>query len=539
MNTYCAVWNNFTYIASKICAAVAITWCSLVSSTMAQLPIANFDTPGNTDGFEPAVPPDFTNSSYLEHNQVNGIGNTSGPGALRVEVTDNNGAGSWAIRFDASSTLNAAAFAAFSQVAQAEEDWFLEFDVTILDGEWDSMPPDPRALLDPGSIFQLNVGVNSDNTLGGDLGGFQQKGDALSNLNFLEGTFNAKIPMTSLPLASGSSFYQLSIGTTANFLANDSPIEGVDLYFDNFRFTQAPPTVEHTLFSWETPDNPATTNIDERFEGWDDTGLNNPGDLNTTVHGIRAHSELGTLPDGWGEGQFALQIDRIDPAAPSTFHWGSNFFLNSDDGNGGVIPAVQERIDELKGLINQASAIAFDLRFDDPDPNSPTFTRLAVYFTDGTGAFFDAEGDSIGSVPIGTSGTYIIPTNIMNDANGSGPLDEVGLQPSGILGIGIATNTDGPGLYQIDNFRVIIEVPLTQPGDFDEDGDVDGRDFLLWQRNPNIGLLSDWQANYGFNGGGLQTVIDVKDFLSATSVPEPGSLLLLALTTVSCGLRRR
>jgi hypothetical protein len=35
------------------------------------------------------------------------------------------------------------------------------------------------------------------------------------------------------------------------------------------------------------------------------------------------------------------------------------------------------------------------------------------------------------------------------------------------------------------------------PGDFDQDGDVDGRDFLLWQRNPSVGNLSDWQNNYG------------------------------------------
>jgi hypothetical protein len=34
-------------------------------------------------------------------------------------------------------------------------------------------------------------------------------------------------------------------------------------------------------------------------------------------------------------------------------------------------------------------------------------------------------------------------------------------------------------------------------GDFDQDSDVDGRDFLIWQRNQNIGNLSDWQQNYG------------------------------------------
>jgi hypothetical protein len=35
------------------------------------------------------------------------------------------------------------------------------------------------------------------------------------------------------------------------------------------------------------------------------------------------------------------------------------------------------------------------------------------------------------------------------------------------------------------------------PGDFDQDGNVDGRDFLAWQRNPGVGVLSDWQGNYG------------------------------------------
>ncbi|QEG37393.1 LamG-like jellyroll fold domain-containing protein [Bythopirellula goksoeyrii] len=39
-------------------------------------------------------------------------------------------------------------------------------------------------------------------------------------------------------------------------------------------------------------------------------------------------------------------------------------------------------------------------------------------------------------------------------------------------------------------------------GDFDVDSDVDGADFLLWQRNPSVGNLGDWQANYGGGGGG-------------------------------------
>jgi T5SS/PEP-CTERM-associated repeat protein len=59
-------------------------------------------------------------------------------------------------------------------------------------------------------------------------------------------------------------------------------------------------------------------------------------------------------------------------------------------------------------------------------------------------------------------------------------------------------------------------------GDFDNDGDVDGRDFLAWQRNPELGNLEDWQNAYGNN------------LLSATAVPEPNCLaLLLGLMVLS------
>jgi hypothetical protein len=56
------------------------------------------------------------------------------------------------------------------------------------------------------------------------------------------------------------------------------------------------------------------------------------------------------------------------------------------------------------------------------------------------------------------------------------------------------------------------------PGDFDGDDDVDGRDFLIWQRDTNVGDLADWQNNYGTQPGPP----------AVTAVPEPAIFSLIA-----------
>lgn len=59
-------------------------------------------------------------------------------------------------------------------------------------------------------------------------------------------------------------------------------------------------------------------------------------------------------------------------------------------------------------------------------------------------------------------------------------------------------------------------------GDFDGDGDVDGHDYLVWQANPTVGNLSDWEANYG------SPLI-----VNADAIPEPASAVLLAVIGVA------
>ena len=93
---------------------------------------------------------------------------------------------------------------------------------------------------------------------------------------------------------------------------------------------------------------------------------------------------------------------------------------------------------------------------------------------------------------------------------------------------GSRVNTaNGNGSFVIDYDYLNDQVLLSDfvagiAGDFDSDGDVDGRDFLVWQRNPSVGTLVDWQNNFGTTGSTLNTTSSI--------VPEPSSVVLLICT---------
>ncbi len=73
---------------------------------------------------------------------------------------------------------------------------------------------------------------------------------------------------------------------------------------------------------------------------------------------------------------------------------------------------------------------------------------------------------------------------------------------------------------QIDNLGFVLpDVGL--PGDFDGDSDVDGADFLEWQRDQTGRNLSDWESNFG-TGSGSSSALSA----SLATVPEPTSVAL-------------
>jgi len=79
----------------------------------------------------------------------------------------------------------------------------------------------------------------------------------------------------------------------------------------------------------------------------------------------------------------------------------------------------------------------------------------------------------------------------------------------------------------------IREVLPQLPGDFDFDGDVDGLDFLKWQRgdllNPlSVSDLDNWKANFG-------TVAQLT--APSTTVPEPSAMIMLCSVMMAMFLR--
>lgn len=97
----------------------------------------------------------------------------------------------------------------------------------------------------------------------------------------------------------------------------------------------------------------------------------------------------------------------------------------------------------------------------------------------------------------------------------------------------VAANAGSRLNLEIASIKVVPFESTGLDGDFDGDGDVDGRDFLAWQRGESTtpysaGDLADWQNSYGV--GGVAAV---------TAVPEPNAFLLMVMTSIAViGCRR-
>jgi hypothetical protein len=286
-------------------------------------------------------------------------------------------------------------------------------------------------------------------------------------------------------------------------------------------------------------------------------------------------------------------VSRIDANSGITYRFGSGFTRGNDaapipvagDPFGlGYVPAATDQISRFdeNGMTNlilnmrtpdaTGETHRFLIRggptaqsFDGSDPNAMVNVR-AKLLPGNTATTLrivakDLDGNDNAANPLGADEyTYDIALNQFNTSTFttiSVPISAFNLTPfvagSPSTPFGFANAGDGlrtdfniyefGGLVPADTGLLKLELEYMEirlaapgvPGDFDEDGDVDGRDFLVWQRGGSPTPLSasdlaTWKANYGT--GTLSAV--------SAAVPEPSSALLLTLLgTAFFGCRRK
>lgn len=351
------------------------------------------------------------------------------------------------------------------------------------------------------------------------------------------GKLRASVPLAQTP---SSGQWHISVNPASNFFdigfmlnANNFASGTFDVAFDNISISGsnivAPPVFSSkTLFSWETPDNPATAGVDERFEGW-------TGAIDTEPAQAYSHGQT-IVTTGATDGSFALGL-----SAPSSgFAFGSKFRLDSTAGDS------QAQIDGLIADINSADRIAFDVTLpDDQFPNAPTFQTIVLSLRDDTGNVFRSLDLQVGN-PGSLAGSTVTVQADLSDFfifDTTDTFESLGglREGSTLLQIALGTNSNDASQFFIDNFRLLTEISGLD-GDYNDDGVVNAADYTVWRdavgtnvelpNDPNGGTIGNlqyatWSANYGQTAGS-----------SSVAVPEPAavSAVLMALSVVA--LRR-
>ena len=193
--------------------------------------------------------------------------------------------------------------------------------------------------------------------------------------------------------------------------------------------------------------------------------------------------------------------------------------FSSDGGEGAVLTLkgastlLADTVAEGVDLILEDSSIAtfngLDFDMDSDNVTTPPFAPYKSFITLNS---FDAQ--------------IVLSGSTQNLPGTTTPFDARTLIINGITGLSYADDPTAWNVTNWDGMSALASLKLVAPldGDFDNDGDVDGDDFLVWQRggspNPLSGSdLTLWRDNYGTNV-----------LLAATaSVPEPSSGLLCLL----------
>jgi hypothetical protein len=307
------------------------------------------------------------------------------------------------------------------------------------------------------------------------------------------------------------------------------------VYYDNFRILEFESPTEQLLFSWETPDNPGTTDVNEALEGW------GPG-VSVTPTTQNANHARSITTVGATDGASAMRLGTPNGITAPAFTWGSQ-----------VVYTQQPQVDNVASALDAAERIELDVTFTEAGNGTASYFSFFMHISDSEGNFYQTPASQFNDLPnleLGEERTVTIQFNVREFRNGDQLLSEDTLLGTTSLAIGIATNEDSiqsVGI-SVDKLRIFSEgAAAVETGDFDDDGDVDGADFLSWQRGlgaTGTATLGQGDANDDGNVDGADLAIWKDQFGSAGAaagvgaVPECSSLAL-AMIGVVAGLARR
>ncbi len=279
-------------------------------------------------------------------------------------------------------------------------------------------------------------------------------------------------------------------------------------------------------------------NSGHAFVGGSTTGPEASGDLRLSDNESRI--DIGGTLTVWGPGKVRidggeLEADIIDHTHGGAFEFNAGTLrANRFDGallnvGGRLTPGVDSETGAtlIDGNYTQQSSgtLAFDIGGTGPGSTYDLMNITGNAQVDGL-----LELSLVGGFTPDASNNFTLLVaddlvGFFDNVNTGQRLDTIDGRGSFIVNYGIGSAFDENRIVLSD-----FEASLSTPGDHDGDGDVDGSDFLDWQRNPSLGGLSEWQNNYGSHGGPLVAV---------ATVPEPATLVLLMLFAAAVTLGKR
>lgn len=227
----------------------------------------------------------------------------------------------------------------------------------------------------------------------------------------------------------------------------------------------------------------------------------------------------------------ASGIDEVLPSGPAgtgfndTAPWTVGPYLpiaGANDNDTAVTNATRVAYDKSTGylyIVDQDTGFFEDIYVFDPASGTIVYHELRPFdigiFNKGTLEVF-TRGDIDGSGMVDYKDILALKDAIADPTHGGTVTAAVGGEWYDLTGDMTLTTADLTEL--------VSDILGTALGDFDLDGDVDGRDFLTWQRGTGMfdGTdLADWQLNYGFN--------NMMPLTAGLAVPEPGTMALCGL----------